>query len=1023
VSEDNQNSRSRVILALTEAMAYSDKHLVKDAIKSFVNSLPEVLVADRILFFLTDATGDTFSVHWEWHHSDIFPVKDQLKGLHFRDYMIWGKFSLEKPFFQISDTRNIPDSYPFDSKLFRDTRCESFIQKAMMADGKKIGFLALLKQEPGYEWSGADMDFLGICSEVSKCILLKYRETILSNSSAAQPAAGSLEKIARPDVLTGSEDLLDKVFGNLHYGVAMFDCLVQKFVYSNLCFARLFDIPKPEKFNNDEVFRVFRSNGYNPNDFFAPERKDQIKDFALSFNGTYLNGAINPVKGSQWVVMSVNDITPIANYEKAEKSFNKQLQILSEAAVMMIASAGDTDNMLKFIGETASQIVDNSVVFVNRYNSVEGFLQTVYVKGVGFSMDALARLIGKHPLSKRYPLEKGSPPYNEIINTKAKRLKGGIAKLSLGAIAEPLALKIEKTLNVDKTFTCGLSAEGNLFGTISFLLRPDSELNISLLDTFARMASNALHAIEVGQKLKKTTQVLSAAASIAKVGYWEYDFCKKHFLIGRRLFNKIEKTPSAGPNADHHDQVIVPLDIFLRDFVTPDHAEQIERVINDLSRNQKKKNHSFDLEFKIRTSSDETIDVFTRGVVQGDGRITGVAQDITGIRKVEASLKQSEQKFRNLVEQSLDAIVVVQDDGIITEWNPSAVEMSGMEAVDVVGKFAWDVESALIFSPLIKQDDNLEQYQQKLKKRFFRFFEKSNTNTPFTSEITIMNQYGEVKYLSVTNFVFVAEERKHLCRISKDITLEKQKQEKEKQEEISRKTAKAKELFLDNMSHEMRTPLSGIIGMTDILMHTRMTPQQEEMLKVVKESSDSLLELISNIHELSRIEAKGVIIQKNPFRVSMLMEKTISIFKASALQKSIMLTAEDSTPEDILLVGDEFRIRQVLSNLVANAVKFTPAGGKVEVIAKSLINNSNSLDLTIEVKDTGIGIEKDKIPMLFEKFTQVDNSYTREYEGVGIGLSISRELMKLMGGTIGVDSEHRKGSVFMIHLNIPYIKE
>ncbi|MFW5687451.1 MAG: ATP-binding protein [Bacteroidota bacterium] len=1023
MSEDINSSKSRIILALTSAMTNPDRHLARGAIEKFVSSLPEVVVGDRILFFLTDPSEDTFSVHWEWHHPDVFPVKDQLQGLHFRDYMIWGKFSLEKPFFQISDTRNIPDSYPFDSKLFRDTQCGSFIQKALITDDQKIGFLALLKREPGFSWQPEDIDFLGVCSEVAKCLLLSVRSSEASGKGKAETETPIPLKLQDQSLFSDSGDLLDKVFGNLHYGVAMFDCNQQKFVYSNMCFAGLFNVSDPQRFLPDEIFEIFRNNGYNTSDFFAPDQKELVKDFALSYNGKYLNGTINPVKGSHWVVMTVNDITPIANYEKAEKHFNNQLQILNEAAVSMIVSASDTDSMLKYIGETAFQLAGDAIVLVHKYHPEEGYLKTIFVKGIGFSIDVLAKLLGKHPLGKKYPLEKEGGHYNEIINTKAKEIRGGVESLSLGTIASPVATKIEKTLNIHKAFSCGLSTENILFGTITFLLRPGHEMNISILDTFARMASNALHAIRVGHKLKKTSQVLTEAASIAKVGYWEYDFARKQFCISRRLYHKIEKNPFKTQSAEFQDQVMLPIDVFLKKYVSREDASKIEMALGNAFHNQKKRNYTFDLEFKIHTHDNESIDVFTRGVVQGDGRITGVAQDITGIRKVEANLEQSEQKFRNLVEQSLDAIVVVQDDGIITEWNPSAKEISGMEAEDVIGRYAWDVESAMIFSPVIQKEGSLEQYQQKLKKRFFRFFQESNSETPNTSEITIMNHHGEVKYLSVTSFVFSADQRRYLCRISKDVTLEKQKQEKEKQEEISKKAARAKDLFLDNMSHEMRTPLSGIIGMTDILMHTRMTPQQEEMLKVVKESSDSLLELISNIHELSRIEAKGVIVQKKPFRVSMLMEKTVSIFKASALQKSIALSSKNTTPEDVLVMGDEFRLRQVLSNLVANAIKFTPAGGRVEVNASSTLANTNSMDLCIEVTDTGIGIEKEKIPLLFDKFTQVDSSYTREYEGVGIGLSISRELMKLMGGVIGVESEHRKGSTFSIKMNIPYLKE
>jgi len=277
-----------------------------------------------------------------------------------------------------------------------------------------------------------------------------------------------------------------------------------------------------------------------------------------------------------------------------------------------------------------------------------------------------------------------------------------------------------------------------------------------------------------------------------------------------------------------------------------------------------------------------------------------------------------------------------------------------------------------------------------------------------------------VRYLAVTSFVFNANRSKYLCRISKDITLEKEKQEREKEIEIMQKTAKAKDLFMDNMSHEMRTPLGGIIGMTDILLNTRMNAQQTDMLKIVKESSDSLLELISNIHELSRLEASGVVLQQKPFRLQVMMEKIISIFKASAMQKSIELVLTNHTQSNVRVVGDEFRLRQVIGNLVGNALKFTPPGGKVELTVDAQPIDDKTMELKFDIKDTGIGIEENKIPFMFEKFVQADSSYTREYEGVGIGLSICRELIRLMGGDIGVESQHRKGSVFWIKVCLAF---
>ncbi len=1014
MEKGKESVKNQIILRLSRCLVLNDAGIIEDAIQRSMEDIAGVFDADRAFFFLTEPNSNSFSVAYEWYRENMHPVKPTLQGLKFRDYMIWGKFSQQKPCFQIHDTNHIPDSYPFDSKLFRDTACNAFIQKALLVDSEKIGFVALLKNQAGYSWDESQVEFLEITSELFKNLIIRLKE-LSGNKPGHEPKLqtppNSLPKVSE----NLSLEMFDKVFGNLHYGIAVFDTGGQKFIYFNAGILELFGFAKTSEFTAREVFRVFRSNGYTIKDFFSAAQQRQIKDFALSFQNRHLSGTISPVNDSGWIVMSVADITPLANYEKTEKRFNQQMQILSEAAIELIAPNQEKEDIFQFIGETAFSLLDNAVVLVNRYNEQEGYLQTVFFKGIGNTMDSIVRLMGKHPLNKRYPLEYNSEEYKDITNIRTKELKGGITSLSLGTLADPVALKIEKLLEVDRIFVCGLYAEERLYGSLTYMLRSDSVVNAYILDTFARIVSSALHAWDTGSTLKKTSRVLSDAASIARISYWEYDFCRKNFTVSEKLFHILEP----GSPGKKSESYVLPLETFLTRYVYAGDAPKIKELLETASKNKNKKNFAIDIEFRLVTSSGRALFVYTRGVIQKGTKIMGVAQDVSQLKKVEKSLWESELKFQNLVEQSLDAIVVVKDDGVITEWNPSAQDITGLESSKVIGRYAWEIESDLIFNPSLNKK-HPQQPHGKLKERFFRFFSSSNSQKPSVSEITIKNQCDEIRYLAITSFVFTASQRKYLCRISKDITLEKQKQEREKQLEITQKAAKAKDLFLDNMSHEMRTPLSGIIGMADILMNTQLSSPQQEMLNVLKESSDSLLELISNIHELSRIEADGVVLQQNPFNMNSLLEKTLSIFKASAFQKNIQLNFEDNTPGDIMLVGDEFRLQQVIGNLVANAVKFTPEGGKVEVLAHATAAASNKLELRVEIKDTGIGVPQDKIPILFEKFTQVDNSYTREYDGIGIGLSISREIIRLMGGEIGVTSEQRKGSVFWFQLKLPF---
>lgn len=1008
---ENHSKYSQIILKLSNLLVVNDYNLLEGIIKESLEDVGEFFEADRALVLLTDSTKSSFSVAWEWHTEQQFPIKKTLQSLYFRDYMIWGKCNANQQTLLIPDTDNIPESYPFDSKLFRDASCRSFLQKALMFDNETIGFLAFLrKYDAEIVWNDQTIQMLDIIGELLKSLILKIR------SKKDEPEKKTEFQLPAFRKESESIQFLDQVFGNLPLGIALFDTVIQKFIYANNRIYDLYDIPGKEDVLTRIVFEVFQNNGYNVIDFFSIEHKREIKDFTLAHNDRFLNGSVNPVKGTSRVVLSINDITPIANYEKAEKSFNFQMKQINEAAIELISPEREGKDIFQFIGKTAYSLTGDSVVLINKYFPEHGYLKTVYAEGLGTTIGVISQLLGKHPLNKTYPLEMGSDLYKEVLSVRSKEMKDGLSELSFGSLAQPVAHKIEKILGVSRVFSCGLFVNEELYGTINFLFRSENEINIYVMETYARLISSALNGFETGKKLRKTTRTLADAAHLARIGTWEYDFHDRKFCISKSLFKKLETEFDISSTAG---DVQIPADEFLNRFTRDADRKKIKDLLEKAYKNRKEDKYSVELEFTLVLPTGKTIHIYTRGQVMKQKKITGVAQDISEIKKVEKNLWESELKFQNLVEQSLDAIVVVKEDGIITEWNSRAKEITGLAPEQVIGKYAWEIESSILFNPHINKK-HPQQTPAKLKNRFFTFFESNFTQKPFQTEITIRTPKDEIRHLSVTSFVFIANQQRFLCRISKDITLEKQKQEHDKQMEIMQKTAKAKELFLDNMSHEMRTPLSGIIGMTDILLHTRLNDQQNDMLKVVKESSDTLLDLISSIHELSRLEAEGIYIQQKPFRISMMMEKSIAIFRASALQKSLDLVLNDESPSNIMLVGDEFRLRQIIGNLIGNAIKFTPPGGKVDVIVKTHRVNSTHMQLNVRVEDTGIGIEKDKLPILFEKFTQVDSSYTREYEGVGIGLSICRELIKLMGGDIGVTSEHRKGSAFWIQINLPF---
>ncbi len=384
--------------------------------------------------------------------------------------------------------------------------------------------------------------------------------------------------------------------------------------------------------------------------------------------------------------------------------------------------------------------------------------------------------------------------------------------------------------------------------------------------------------------------------------------------------------------------------------------------------------------------------LYTGGIIE---EVSGIARDVTRRKQAEISLRQSEEVFRGIFENLQDIYCRMDREGIITMISPSVFKRTGYTPEEVMGRHITDFffDKKLIHRSLIKlrRDKSLRNIEAPLRV-------KDGSERQFMFNMLMFtDEKGRPSEVAV---------------LARDITaLKRNEQELLKAKEQAEHSLRVKEAFLANMSHEIRTPMNGVIGMIDLLINTKLNAEQRDFIQTIKRSSETLLHILNDILDLSKIEAGKMALHEMPLSMQELMEKLVSLFSQTARNKSNRLTywMDPSVPR--YLLADQTRLLQILSNLTSNALKFTE-DGEVKIKVHLLEKRGKTNLLKVEVYDSGIGISEEDQRLLFTSFTQVDNSSRKSYGGTGLGLSISKQLCKLMNGDIGVVSNPGEGSMF-----------
>ena len=366
-------------------------------------------------------------------------------------------------------------------------------------------------------------------------------------------------------------------------------------------------------------------------------------------------------------------------------------------------------------------------------------------------------------------------------------------------------------------------------------------------------------------------------------------------------------------------------------------------------------------------------------------------------QEAEEALRRSEEHFRSLIENAMDMITTTDLDGTIRYESPSIQRVLGYSPQELIG--------ANVF-PLVHPDDR--------QRVFDTFRDKARARAPgFSMQLRFRHRDGRWVSIEATgNFRTQGEQLVGVVINSRDISERKQAEaELHKAKEAAEAANRAKSDFLANMSHEIRTPMNGIIGMTELALHTALNAEQHEYLEMVKSSADSLLNVINDILDFSKVEAGKLELDSATFALRHALGDTVKTLGVRAAHKGLELVCRVAASVPDSLVGDSGRLRQVLVNLLGNAIKFT-AAGEVVLDIEPLEVSPRSCTLQFSVRDTGIGVPAEQLARIFSPFEQGDGSMTRRYGGTGLGLSISAQLVELMGGHIWAESQVGEGSTF-----------
>ena len=492
------------------------------------------------------------------------------------------------------------------------------------------------------------------------------------------------------------------------------------------------------------------------------------------------------------------------------------------------------------------------------------------------------------------------------------------------------------------------------------------------------LAKSLRYSIERSSVLKR----LEETQRIANIGNWEYNPTTKIFTASDEVFRifgvSLRKATYSKENLED------PTCLF-----------HVFNSIHEETLSQKE----IKKDIKVIREDGESRFVFVQCSIQKNTEntliLSGIIQDMTERKRAELEMVKSQERYEDIFTRSKDAIYICDVNGKFIDFNEATLELLGYTREEIS-----KVNLHNKYQPSERRAEFLNALQSRKAVKDF--------------EIEVECKDGSKRYCEITANIIDTDDFEGYNGIVRDITERKQAEQLIKARDLARQSAAMKEQFIASISHEMRTPMNAILGMSNLVIQTKLDEEQSGFISSIKQSSEILLGIINDILEISTLQNGKVQFDYKNFNLRELLSNLVNMMQYKANEKDLLfeLNIDDSVPT--IINGDKLRLNQILNNLVGNAVKFTDSGS-VKIFVKNVAENNNAVHLHFEVADTGIGIPDDKLGAVFETFTRI-RTKERLFEGTGLGLSISKNLVEQQGGKIGVTSVFGDGSIFFFDL-------